>query len=246
MAVVNGNPNELAHEIMRAIPDSGPETWHARIGLPTLLTLNGACVLRFVTLTMGFAAFATAIVSVQALPMIPSWIHSELTLTYSGDGAYSQQNGTFSQPKPITINTRVSAVARNVVASVSQVFVSGSPKITDSISWSCNTAEMCRTQKGEHTSVPVLSDTGFNLKFWVDVADPINSEGRLYGKAVTLLGKGVYTLRGHKWYAMTISWQDPTTGGKSVMVFDTRTGLMLAYFEKSAFEVVHEYLESIR
>ncbi|MGA3035926.1 MAG: hypothetical protein ABSE64_00450 [Vulcanimicrobiaceae bacterium] len=203
-------------------------------------------MLTFLTFLMGFAAFATAIASVQALPMIPSWIHSGLTLTYSGDAAYSQSNGEFSRTKPITINTRVDAVADNAIVSLSQVFVGGTPQITESISWSCNTAGVCRARKGEHTQIPVLSDTGFNVKFWVDPTNPISSEGRVYGKAVALVGNGVYTLRGHKWRAMTISWQDPMTGGKSVMVFDTRTGLMLAYFENSAFEVVHEYFQSMQ
>jgi hypothetical protein len=92
----------------------------------------------------------------------------------------------------------------------------------------------------------VLSDTGFNVKFWVDTANPLHSEGRVYGKTVVLVGKGDYTVRGRKWQATTIAWQDPNTGGKSELIFDSKTGLMLAFSEKSAFDVVHEYLESLR
>lgn len=184
------------------------------------------CVTALLVLCSGVAVAATG-------PTIPAWVHPGLQIVYNGLSA-SKVNGTYAQPIRVVIVSRVHAVTPNGVAAESLVETPGGPAGGE-ILWSCNAAGTCRSNR-----------EGFNGKFWVDPAHPVDSVAGPNGEQYAIVGRGPYRLGGKVWNATTMSYQNAATGWKSMIVFETKTGLVLAYSEANPSEEVHEYFGGMR
>ena len=169
----------------------------------------------------------------QPSPSIPAWVHPGLTLVYDGESG-AKQNGRYVQAIRVVMVTRVRTASSLAVAAVSQVQTVGAP-VGGTIAWMCNASGMCRTRK-----------PGFNAKFWVDPANPAGSVQGPSGEPFTVVGTNVYAVAGKRWNATTMSYQNPSTGWKLLLVFETKTGLVLAYTETNPAEEVHLTFRSMQ
>jgi hypothetical protein len=183
----------------------------------------------FVT-TLGFLAVA---VSGQNGPAVPSWVHPGLTVTYDGVSAFVQ-NGKFSQSVQVVMTTRVTAVAGGRVSGSTLFQTVGTP-LQSTHAWSCTSTGNCSGDA-----------TGFTGQFWVDPANPTTSVHGPHGEPYTLKGNSPYSYGGHTWDSTTMSYKNPATGWQLFMVFETKTGLVLAYSESSPAQQVHTYFKGMR
>ena len=183
-------------------------------------------------LSIIFALFVSAAVA-QTAATIPAWVHPGLVVTYDGVSAFVN-NGRFSQGIRVVMTTRVISVAAGKVSGVTNVQTVGTP-IGGSHSWTCNAAGSCATDM-----------TGLAGKFWVDPAHPADSARGPNGEPYTVMGQAPYSYGGRSWSATTMSYQNPATGVQFMIIFDSKTGLVLAYSETSPGQQVHTYFRSMR
>src|SRR5215467_3402387 len=181
----------------------------------------------FVLLLVLLSPFET--LSGQNSPTIPAWIHPGVVVTYDGVSAFVS-NGRFSQGIQVVMTTRVTAASGSQVAGLTQIQTVGTP-IGSRATWSCNAAGNCTSSDA----------TGLNGKFWVDPANPLASIKGANGEQYSMVGRGPYSRAGRSWDATTISYQNPATGWELVCIFDSKTGLVLAYSETSPGQQVHTY-----
>lgn len=171
-------------------------------------------------------------VSGQNAPTIPAWIHPGVVVVYDGVSAFVN-NGRFSQGIQVVMTTQVTAVGGNKVSGITQLQTVGSP-IGGRHGWTCTATSDCTSDM-----------PGFSGKFWVDPANPLASIKGANGERYSMVGKGPYSRAGRNWDATTISYQNPATGWQLFCIFDTRTGLVLAYSETSPGQQVHTYFRSL-
>jgi hypothetical protein len=183
-------------------------------------------------LVLAFAIVAVNSASAQNGPVIPSWVHVGVTVMYDGVSAFVQ-NGRFTQSVQLVMTTRVNSVAANQVNGVTLVQNVGTP-IRGTHAWMCNAAGMCRGDA-----------TGMNGQFWVDPANPTASKRGANGEPYSIMGSAPYSYGGKVWAATTMSYQNPATGVQLMCVFETRTGLILAYSESTPSQQVHTYLRAV-
>lgn len=183
-----------------------------------------------VSILIVLSAFTT--VTGQNGPAIPAWVHPGVVVTYDGVSAFVN-NGRFSQGIQTIITTRINSISGGQVDGVTQVQTVGSP-IGGSHAWRCDAAGNCTTDA-----------TGLAGKFWIDPANPTASIRGAHGERFSLAGKGPYSLHGQSWTAGTLSYNNPDTGWQIVCIFDSKTGLVLAYSETSPGEQVHTYFRSM-
>jgi hypothetical protein len=166
-------------------------------------------------------------------PTIPSWVHPGLTVSYDGVSA-SIANGRPSQSVQVVMTTRVTAVAGNRVSATTQLQTVGTP-LRSTHPWTCTSTGNCNTDA-----------TGMSGQFWVDPANPTGSAHGAHGEPYTINGHSPYSYGGHTWDATTMSYNNPATGWQLFMVFETKTGLVLAYAETSPAQQVHTYFKGMR
>lgn len=168
----------------------------------------------------------------QNTPTIPTWIHPGVVVTYDGVSAFVN-NGRSSQGIQTVITTRINSISAGKVAGVTQIQTVGTP-IGGTHAWTCDAAGNCATDA-----------TGLAGKFWVDPANPLASIKGANGERYSMVGRGPYSRAGRNWDATTISYQNPSTGWQLVCIFDSKSGLVLAYSETSPGEQVHTYFRSM-
>jgi hypothetical protein len=183
-------------------------------------------------LVFGLAAVSVLTVYAQNGPTIPEWVRPGLVVVYDGVSAFVS-NGRFTQGIQIVLTTRVNTVAGGQVAGVTQVQTVGSP-VGGTHAWTCNAAANCTTDA-----------TGFHGKFWVDPANPTASIRGANGETYSIMGSAPYSYNGKTWAATTMSYQNPATGWQLMCIFETKTGLMLAYSETSPAQQAHTYYRSM-
>jgi hypothetical protein len=175
---------------------------------------------------------ALTTVTGQNSPVIPAWVHPGVVVTYDGVSAFVN-NGRFSQGIQTLITTRINSISGGKVAGVTQIQTVGT-LLSGRHAWSCDAAGNCTADA-----------TGFVGKFWIDPANPTASIRGANGERFSLIGKGPYSLRGRSWNAATLNYNNPATGWNIVCIFDSKTGLVLAYSETSPGEQVHTYFRSM-
>ncbi len=168
----------------------------------------------------------------QTAATIPAWVQPGLVVAYDGVSAFVR-NGRFSQGIRVVMTTRVTSVSGNKVSGVTQVQTVGSP-IGGRHSWTCTAAGNCISDMG-----------GFSGKFWVDPAHPTDSVRGPNGEPFSVVGRGPYSYGGRSWSGVTLTYQNPATGWQYLLIFDSNTGLILAYSENSPGQQVHTYFRSI-
>lgn len=181
---------------------------------------------------LGVVVFSVNQISAQNAPTIPAWVHPGVTVMYDGVSAFLQ-NGRFSQGIQVVMTTRVNSVAGGLVNGVTNVQTVGSP-VGGAHAWSCNAAGACRADA-----------TQLNGQFWVDPANPTASKRGGNGEPFSLMGNAPYNVAGKTWAATTMSYSNPATGVQYMCIFETKTGLILAYAEISPAQQVHTYLRSV-
>jgi hypothetical protein len=186
-----------------------------------------ACVL---ALALAVVTIHTA--NAQNGPTIPGWVRPGLVVAYDGVSAFVQ-NGRFTQGIQVVMTSRVNSVNNGQVSAVTQVQTVGSP-VGGTHAWTCNAAEICTTDA-----------TGFHGKFWVDPANPIASKRGPNGETYTIMGSAPYSYNGRTWDATTMSYQNQATGWQLMCVFETKSGLIIAYSETSPAQQVHTYFRSM-
>ncbi len=173
--------------------------------------------------------FLVVAVSGQNGPSIPSWVHPGLTVTYDGVSAFVR-NGQFSQSIQVLMTTRVSAVGGGRVSANTTFQTVGTP-LRSNIAWTCTATGNC--------------GTGTSAQFWVDPANPTASFHGAHGEPYTINGHSPYSYGGHTWDSTTMSYNNPATGWQLFAVFETKTGLILAYSETSPGQQVHTYFKGM-
>ncbi|MFZ0818732.1 MAG: hypothetical protein WAM91_01590 [Candidatus Acidiferrales bacterium] len=181
---------------------------------------------------LAFAVVAVNSASAQNGPVIPAWVHVGVTVMYDGVSAFIS-NGRPAQPVQVVMTTRVTAVGGGQVSAVTLVQTVGTP-LRGSHAWTCNAAGICRGDA-----------TGMNNKFWVDPANPAASARGPNGEPYTVMGNSPYSYGGKTWAATTMSYQNPANGVQYMCVFETKTGLIVAYSESNPTQQVHTYLRSV-
>ncbi len=169
----------------------------------------------------------------QTAPTIPAWVRPGLVVTYDGVSAFVK-NGRFSQGIRVLMTTRVTSVSGNTVSGVTQIQTVGTP-MGGRHAWTCTAAGNCRSDMMD-----------FSGKFWVDPAHPVESVKGPNGAPFTVKGKGPYSYGGRTWDATTMSYENPSTGWQVLLIFESKTGLILAYSENSPGQQVHTYFRSMR
>jgi hypothetical protein len=183
------------------------------------------------TFVISFA-FLVVAVSGQNGPSIPSWVHPGLTVTYDGVSAF-MRNGQPSQSVQVVMTTHVTAVAGGKVSGSTLFQTVGTP-LRSTHAWTCTSAGNCSGDA-----------TGFSGQFWVDPANPTASVHGAHGEPYTINGHSPYSYGGHTWDSTTMSYKNPATGWQLFMVFETKTGLVLAYSETSPGQQVHTYFKGM-
>jgi hypothetical protein len=181
---------------------------------------------------IGVAVFSVDQSNAQNAPTIPAWVHPGVTVIYDAVSAFVQ-NGRYTQGVQIVMTTRVNSVAGGLVNGVTNTVTVGSG-IAGNHAWVCNAGGVCRGDA-----------TGINGQFWVDPASPAASKRGGNGETFSFMGSGPYTYNGKTWAASTISYQNPATGVQLMCVFETKSGLIIAYSETSPAQQVHTYLRSV-
>src|ERR1700674_1181179 len=90
-----------------------------------------------------------------------------------------------------------------------------------------------------------IDATGTSFQFRVDPANPTTSFHVAHGAPYTINGRSPYSYGGHIWDGTTMSYHNPATGWQLFMVFETKTGLVLAYSETSPGQQVHTYFKGM-
>ncbi|HJX84182.1 MAG TPA: hypothetical protein VJ723_07555, partial [Candidatus Angelobacter sp.] len=106
----------------------------------------------------------------------------------------------------------------------------GTP-LQNSAAWTCTATGNC---------------TGTSAQFWVDPANPTASFHGAHGEPYTINGRSPYSYGGHTWDSTTMTYNNPATGWQLFAVFETKTGLILAYSETSPGQQVHTYFKGMR
>jgi hypothetical protein len=153
-------------------------------------------------------------------------------VAYDGVSSFIS-NGRPAQPVKVVMTTRVTSVNGGQVTGVTQIQTVGTPLVGRHL-WTCNAAGVCQSDA-----------TGMNGKFWLDPANPTASARGPNGEVYTLIGNSPYSYGGKTWAARTMSYQNPASGVQSMCVFETKTGLIVAYSEGSPSQQVHTYLRSV-
>jgi hypothetical protein len=186
-----------------------------------------ACVL-----ILGTAVVTLNSISAQNAPTIPAWVHAGTTVVYDTVSAFVQ-NGRFTQGIQTVMTSRVNSVAGGQVNGVTNVVTVGTG-IGGTHAWVCNAAGICRGDA-----------TGLTGQFWVDPANPAASKRGVNGEPFSMMGSAPYTYGGRTWAASTISYVNQASGTQLMCVFETKTGLILAYSETTPAEQVHVYFRSM-
>lgn len=121
-----------------------------------------------------------------------------------------------------------------VVRAMTNMQTVGSP-IGGTHPWTCNASGTCQTDA-----------TGMYHQFWVDPAKPTASMKGAHGERYAIVGTGPYTIAGRTWKATTMNYRNGATGTELLCIFETETGMVLAYAETSPSQQVHTYFRSIR
>jgi hypothetical protein len=164
-------------------------------------------------------------------PILPSWIHSGLTLTY--DALSTGKQGVRNVSVRSVVVTRVTGVSATAVSAITQTQVAGTP-VTQTHAWSCSAAGACKTD-----------GSGFQARFWVDPKSATTFKGA-NGEPLSVVGTGPYSYGGHSWTATTMHYQNPATGWEILVVFEAKTGVILADAETSPAQQVHLYFRSMQ
>jgi hypothetical protein len=183
-------------------------------------------------LILALAGAAVHSARAQSAPVIPAWIHPGLAVIYDGDAAYVK-NGILSPGATVAVTTQVNSVKGNEVFGVTTIQVAGSPA-GQKHTWTCSAAERCTSDM-----------PGFSGMFWVDPANPTASIKGPNGEPYSMRGNAPYTRNGMTWAATTISYQNQSTQVQYMCIFETKTGLYLAYSESSPGGQVHTYFRSM-
>ncbi len=178
-------------------------------------------------LALAVAAVNCAIA--QNGPSIPAWVHPGVVVAYDGISSFVSA-GRPTQPVQVVETTRVNSLSGGVVAGISQIQSVGTP-VGQTHAWSCNAAGVCQTDA-----------TGFNGKFWVDPANPTGSMRGPNGEQFRVMGSSPYSYGGKTWAATTMAYQG--NGVTFMCIFETKTGLIVAYSETYPTQQTHTYLRS--
>jgi len=159
---------------------------------------------------------------------VPSWILPGVTATYDTYAASVDANGNYYDAVTSLTAMRVTSVENNMVSLDTMTDVALIPGSPDWMEQStCVEGSPCE------------------WKFW---EDPTHLDGPV-GTAIgneKIAGKGPYTdSYGREWMATILNYQNPSTGYEKRLIYETETGLLLAYTEKYINEHIFLYLNSL-
>jgi hypothetical protein len=204
-----------------------------KLGEPTMKK----CRLAVFTAMICLCALALAIVSPQSVAqnaaVLPAWMRPGIVVVYDTISAFVR-NGRFEQGIQTVMTTKVNSISGGIVNGVTNVSTVGTG-IGGTHQWACNAAGNCQTDAS------TLSG-----QFWIDINHPASSTRGANGEIYKVMGQAPYSnTRGQTWTAVTLSFQNPSTGGQLTTIYDAKTGLVLLHSEVSPAQQVHVYFRTI-
>ena len=178
--------------------------------------------------SMKWAALAltVALAGAQTRPSTPAWVRAGLVIQYDG-------GARFMGPRPSALTTvetiRVYSAANGMVSGAVNIRNGANP-LQNNFNWSCVTGGNCQ---------------GYPAQFWVDPQNPTASMHGSNGEPFTVMGRNQVTYGGRTWDGTSMVYQNPASGVQYFVVFDTQSGLILAYSENSPAQQTFRHLRAI-
>ena len=174
---------------------------------------------------LGFALTIT-LAGAQMRPSTPNWVRPGLVVMYDGGARFMGPH-----PSALTLveTTRVQSVSNGRVTGSSNLRNGANP-MQNNFNWTCMEGGACDT---------------YPARFWVDPQNPTASIHGPNGEPFTVMGRSPSTYGGRTWDGTTMVYQNPASGTQYMVIFDTASGLILAYSESTPAQQTFKHLRYV-
>jgi|GEM_PF-3469940 len=168
-----------------------------------------------------------ALLSGTVSAAVPQWVQPGTSATYH------MISGGWANGAPVE-NNAAEAYVTNQADEVTAEGTTGTASIYNPLTGQTNVQQVTCTDGG-----PACVG-----RFWLDPNNPAGSFLDETGVTYTVLNEMAYSAAGKNWDATTMAYQNPGSGVTYSVIYDTKSGLVLAYSHEYPPEKIYMTLQS--